>query len=304
MQSQIRDLLSLHKFDSVVCDFLSVAPNFPDIGRAVLFQHNVETMIWRRHAEHASGPVRRAYFQLQASRMFQTERRMCRDAAHVIAVSPNDATKMKDLFGIDNISEVSTGVDLDYFRRPPVLPAPQHDIVFVGAMDWLPNIDGARFFIDEILPIIRRSRPACSLVLAGRSPTPEILAFADRDPLITVTGTVPDVRPYLWNSRISIVPLRIGGGTRLKIYEAMAAGTPVVSTPVGAEGLDVTNGSDISLAVDPGPFAASCLALLQHDAQAASQSTAALRLVESRFSWEQVGRAFEKILLQNAVRAR
>jgi glycosyltransferase involved in cell wall biosynthesis len=108
----------------------------------------------------------------------------------------------------------------------------------------------------------------------------------------------------LWNSRISIVPLRIGGGTRLKIYEAMAAGTPVVSTPVGAEGLDVTNGSDISLAVDPGPFAASCLALLQHDAQAASQSTAALRLVESRFSWEQVGRAFEKILLQNAVRAR
>jgi glycosyltransferase involved in cell wall biosynthesis len=297
MQTAIQALLSGHRFDSVVCDFLSVAPNIPNLERAVLFQHNVETMIWRRHAEHATGPLRRAYFQLQAQRMFETERKFCRAAGHVIAVSRNDADQMKSLFGIDRVSEISTGVDLDYFRRPPQTPPPAHDIVFVGAMDWLPNIDGARFFIGEILPILRRARPSCSLVLAGRSPVPEVQAFA-RDPLITVTGTVPDVRPYLWNSRLSIVPLRIGGGTRLKIYEAMAAGTPVVSTPVGAEGLAISDGIDISLASDPQAFAARCLELLDHADRARAQADAALRLVESRFSWNEVGLAFERILKQ------
>jgi glycosyltransferase involved in cell wall biosynthesis len=284
-------------FDSIVCDFLSVAPNIPDLSRAVLFQHNVETMIWRRHAEHASGPLRRAYFGLQAKRMFETERRVCRAAAHVIAVSRSDAGQMKELFGIDRISEVSTGVDLDYFRRPGQTTN-CHDLVFVGAMDWLPNIDGARFFVNEILPVIRRSRPQCSLVLAGRSPVPEIRAFGQNDPLITVTGTVPDVRPYIWDAGVSIVPLRIGGGTRLKIYEAMAAGTPVVSTPVGAEGLDVTDGLNISLAADPKSFAARCLALLDDQDRARAQASAALDLVTSRFSWDQVGRAFENILKQ------
>jgi glycosyltransferase involved in cell wall biosynthesis len=125
-----------------------------------------------------------------------------------------------------------------------------------------------------------------------------IRAFGQNDPLITVTGTVPDVRPYIWDAGVSIVPLRIGGGTRLKIYEAMAAGTPVVSTPVGAEGLDVTDGLNISLAADPESFAARCLALLDDQDRARAQASAALDLVTSRFSWDQVGRAFENILKQ------
>jgi polysaccharide biosynthesis protein PslH len=301
MQTQIRQLLSQHDFDSLVCDFLSVAPNFPDLSRAVLFQHNVETIIWRRYVEHAPDPLRRAYFDLQARRMFRTEAKACQSAAHVIAVSRNDADQMRALFGIDRVSEIATGVDLDYFRRPEKGPretACAHDLVFVGAMDWRPNIDGARFFIGEVLPIIRQAKPDCSLALAGRSPVPEIRAYAEQDPQITVTGTVPDVRPYLWNGAVSIVPLRIGGGTRLKIYEAMAAGTPVVSTPVGAEGLEVKDGINISLSVEPEAFAASCLNLLNNRERARSQSAAALDLVTSHFSWDQVGRAFETVLKQ------
>lgn len=297
METQIRALVAELHFDIVVCDFLSVSPNIPDLSRAVLFQHNVETMIWRRHAEHASGLLRRMYFDLQARRMFEAERRVCGAAAHVIAVSRNDATQMKELFGIQNISEVATGVDLDYFQQPSQA-SKQHDLVFVGAMDWLPNVDGARFFVNEVLPIIRRSRPNCSLVLAGRSPVPEILALGQNDPLIQVTGTVADVRPYLWESAVSIVPLRIGGGTRLKIYEAMAAGTPVVSTPVGAEGLDVTDGLNISLAADPESFAAQCISLLHDADRRDSQAAAALDLVTQRFSWDRVGQAFDDILKQ------
>ena len=103
-------------------------------------------------------------------------------------------------------------------------------------MDWLPNIDGIQWFVEEVLPLIRKRRPDCSLVIAGRRPTPDVQRLAERDSRIRVTGTVDDIRPYLWESAVSIVPLRIGGGTRLKIYEAMAAKIPVVSTSIGAEG--------------------------------------------------------------------
>ena len=160
----------------------------------------------------------------------------------------------------------------------------------------MPNIDGARWFTSEVLPLIRLKRPKTKLVLAGRSPVPELLALRASDPLIEVTGTVPDVRPYLWNAAISVVPLRIGGGTRLKIYEAMAADVPVVATTVGAEGLAVTDGRDIAIADTPGDFAARCLALLDSTTYAAEQAKAALELVTERFSWAQVGRHFESIL--------
>src|SRR6185437_13822916 len=135
--------------------------------------------------------------------------------------------------------------------------------VFVGSMDWMPNSEGILWFVREVLPVIRRRLPECSLTVVGRKPSEEILQLANDDPHITVTGTVPDVRPYLWQSSVSIVPLRIGGGTRLKIYEAMAARSPVVSTTIGAEGLTVSDGEDIRLADTSESFARICVELLE-----------------------------------------
>jgi len=300
MREQIQTLLSEMKFDSIVCDFLAVSANIPDLSRAVLFQHNVETVIWRRHAEHAADPLRKAYFGSQAARMFQVERAACRKAAHVIAVSEKDAEQMKEMFGVERLSAVPTGVDVEYFQRPPGAWPEKHDLVFVGAMDWLPNVDGARFFMREVLPLIRQKRPECSVVLAGRSPDAEVMSLASGDPLITVTGTVPDIRPYLWESKVSIVPLRIGGGTRLKIYEAMAAGVPVVSTRVGAEGLSVEDGTNILLADAAGAFAESCLGLLDNAERARAQADSAQQMVAARFSWGRIAAAFEDILRQAA----
>ncbi len=177
MRSKLLSLTTAHRFDCVVCDFLSVAPNLPNLSRSVLFQHNVETVIWRRHAEHAGSAARKAYFKLQAERMFRYEREACREAAHVIAVSEQDASEMRTLFGVTRVSPVSTGVDLDYFAAP-ANSSTADSIVFVGAMDWLPNIDGARWFTTEVLPLIRLKRPRTRLILAGRSPVPELLAPA------------------------------------------------------------------------------------------------------------------------------
>jgi glycosyltransferase involved in cell wall biosynthesis len=298
MRTQIAVLLREHTFDAIVCDYLICAPNFPDMSRVVLFQHNVETRIWQRHAQHAPNALLRAYFRLQARRMFDCERKYSRLAAHVISVSASDSADMRTMFGVKRISEIPTGVDIDFFTRPANCDTKQNtDLVFLGAMDWLPNVDGARWFMAEVLPRIRASRPQASVTFAGRNPVPEISQYAKRELGIRVTGTVPDVRPWLWQSAVSIVPLRIGGGTRLKIYEAMAAGVPVVSTTVGAEGLAVNHSRDIILADDPADFARACVSLLESEQYRRELSNAARSLVTARFSSERVGGEFETILI-------
>ena len=166
MRQQIAKVVGASQFDSIVCDFLAPAPNFADMSGVVLFQHNVESMIWRRHVEQAPDPLRKAYFKMQADRMFEWERRVCRAAARVIAVSPQDVAVMRDLFGIEAIC-VATGVDLEYFRRPPDPPR-KADLVFVGSMDWLPNSDGVNYFVREILPLIWQRKPDCTLAIVGR----------------------------------------------------------------------------------------------------------------------------------------
>ena len=203
---------------------------------------------------------------------------------------------MRSLFGVTRVSEIPTGVDIDFFSRPASAPAGA-DLVFIGSMDWLPNIDGVLYFVREILPIIRRRRPECTLAIVGRTPSAEIEQLAKRDRNIQVTGTVPDIRPYLWGSSVSIVPLRIGGGTRLKIYEAMAAGIPVVSTTIGAEGLKVDPPDNIRLADDPQSFARDCLDLLADPGERARIAGSARQMVCAEFSWEAVSRCFEAILL-------
>jgi glycosyltransferase involved in cell wall biosynthesis len=295
MRDQIANVLNSLPFDSVVCDFLAPAPNFADMSGVVLFQHNVESMIWRRHVEQAPDPLRKAYFKMQSDRMFDWERRMCRASARVIAVSPQDAVVMRQQFGVEAAS-VATGVDLNYFRRPSDAPS-KADLVFVGSMDWLPNSDGVNYFVREVLPLIWRRKPDCTFAIVGRLPSPAVRALAESESRIQVTGTVPDVRPWLWGARASIVPLRIGGGTRLKIYEAMAAGTATVSTSVGAEGLDVTHPLNIRLADTPESFADECLALLRDNQQRESLASAALQLVTSRYSWDIVTTEFEKLLV-------
>ena len=181
---------------------------------------------------------------------------------------------MRREYGVERVYAAPTGVDLDYFARPDG-GENLADMVFLGSMDWMPNIDGVTWFAREVLPLIRAKRPDCTLAIAGRRPAAEVSRLAEGDSRIKVTGTVPDVRPWLFGSLVSIVPLRIGGGTRLKIYEAMAAGTPVVSTAVGAEGLDISDGDNIYLADSPGDFAERCLRLLANAAERERLSRAA-----------------------------
>ena len=229
--------------------------------------------------------------------MLQYEGEVCRSVRKVVAVSQADAETMRHTYGVSRVSPIPTGVDLDYFARP--MSAPKlANLVFLGSMDWMPNIDGAVWFVREVLPLIRRRRPDCSLAIVGRRPTSEVGKLAESDSGITVTGTVPDVRPWLFGSLAAIVPLRIGGGTRLKIYEAMAAKVPVVSTTIGAEGLDVADGENIHLADMPDDFAARCVALLDSESERERLASNAWDMVASSYSWDAITRGMERLLFE------
>ena len=297
MKREIDRLQRTIQFDAIVCDFLFAAPNIPDLSQAVIFQHNVEAMIWRRHMEHAGNVVKKLFFQLQAQRMAQYEGEACRKAKRVIAVSEADADTMRRDYGVTNVAAVPTGVDIEYFRRPATVRGDLKstaDLVFVGSMDWMPNSEGIRWFVREVFPLIVKKRPQTTFLIVGRKPPPDIDAMSNER--IRVTGTVPDVRPYLWGSKVSVVPLRIGGGTRLKIYEAMAASVPVVSTRVGAEGLEIDDGRNIAIADDAGLFAEGCVALLNDAAAGETMAQRALEMVAERYSWESVTSEFERLL--------
>jgi len=169
-------------------------------------------------------------------------------------------------------------------------------------MDYMANVDGVLYFVSEILPLIRRQRPDCRVTIVGRKPPEEIKALSLADPLIEVTGTVPDVRPYLWRSAVSIVPLRVGGGTRLKIYESMAARTAVVSTSIGAEGLSIHPPDDIRLADTPEAFARECVQLLDNEVERERVAEAGRLMVSQNFSWDKVSRCFEEVLKSCTIR--
>jgi len=298
MSAQVAALLREHRFDSVVCDFLAPAPNFASLQGCILFQHNVETVIWRRHAETAQGVLRRAYFGLQAKRMESYERKICRAAGHVIAVSETDAARMREWFQLPEVSWVPTGVDVDYFTPPAQLPPGDcaSDLVFTGSMDWMPNIDGILWFASEVLPLLEARRPGVRIAIVGRDPAPELRRLAETNPLIRVTGTVPDIRPWLWGATASIVPLRVGGGTRLKIFEAVAARVPVISTTIGAEGLPLRHPDQILLADSAPDFATACADLLDSQERRAAMTQSALNHVAANFSWSGVTDRFASIL--------
>jgi glycosyltransferase involved in cell wall biosynthesis len=301
LRQMIDAWIAAEHYDAIVCDFLFSADNLTDLGQCVLFQHDVLTTIWQRHVEQNSGSWKNLFFKTQLAKMKAYERKVCRAARHVVAVSEIDAAKFKRMYGIESVSSISTGVDVDYFA-PRDGEFPVSDMVFCGSMDSLPNVDAVEYFLAEVFPLIRQRLPGATFMIAGRSPDARVLKAAQGLTGVFISGTVEDVRPYLWGSKISIVPIRIGSGTRLKIYECMAAGVPVVSTTVGAEGLSYEDGADIVIEDDPAGFADACVRLLTEDAARRTIANSGLARMQAMNSWEAASREFEAILESNRLR--
>jgi sugar transferase (PEP-CTERM/EpsH1 system associated) len=302
-RAKVEELLATGRYDAVVGDFLPPVVNLP--ARlpcpSILFTHNVEAEIWRRHAEQATNPVSRHLLTQQWHRMLRFEGGALARFDLVLAVSEADSKTFARLYPNSlkaPVHVVQTGVETDYFTPADALAERAH-MVFTGSMDWLPNEDGMTYFCREILPRIRQAEPDATLSIIGRSPTPAVRKLAEI-PGVEVTGRVDDVRPHIARGAVYVVPLRIGGGTRLKIFEAMSMAKAVVSTTVGAEGLPVTNGRDIDIADEPSRFAHAVVHMIRDPEARRAIEQAARRLVVERYDWSAVANDFEEALLRAA----
>jgi sugar transferase (PEP-CTERM/EpsH1 system associated) len=296
-------LLAEGRFDAVVCDFLPPVVNLPPRlpCPSILFTHNVEAEIWRRHVDHAANPIARMLLRQQQHRMLRFERDALARFDLVLAVSEADRRTFDRLYAgalKAPVKIVQTGVDTAYFS-PSSASALRTHMVFTGSMDWLPNEDGMTYFCRDILPRIRQLEPEATLAIVGRSPTPAVKRLAEI-PGVEVTGRVDDVRPHIARGSVYVVPLRIGGGTRLKIFEAMSMAKAVVSTTVGAEGLPVTNGHDIDFADEPSRFAHAVVHLMRDAGARRAMEEAARALVVEKYDWSAVAGDFENALQRAA----
>lgn len=293
MRLEIQEEDDPARHDVMVCDFLTPAVNLFPLARGaprpqlkvLLFQHNVEAQIWERLWQQQRLALQRWYFRLQWRRLRVWEQRLCAQCDGVAAVSETDAARFRQDYGLVNVvGSVPTGVDVDYFghTRPHLVPG---RIAFLGSMDWLPNVDAVQWWVNDIWPRVKQQCPEASFSIIGRNPPPSVTALAQHDASVHVTGTVPDVRPHLAQAAVLVVPLRAGGGTRIKIYEAMAAGLPVISTRIGAEGLPLQDGQTVLLADTPEEFAAAVAELLRKPERRAQLAAAGQAWVRQNASW-------------------
>jgi len=293
--STLASWLANGRFDAAVCDFLSASGNFPSELKTpcLLFQHNVESSLWQRLAATESHPLLKLSYAIESAKMTRYERATLSRFHHIVAVSEHDREQMLKMDPACEITVVPTGVDTQRFRVAPPAPADPPRIVFTGSMDWEPNIDAVDYFCAQIWPRIRKEYPNAMFQIVGRKPAARVLRLASDS--VQVTGTVPSVEEYLEKASVVVVPLRIGGGTRLKIFEAMAMGKALVSTSIGAEGLDIESGRDLLLADEASAFAEAVLLLLRDSGIRRRIEQAAVETA-AQYDWSRVAAQFADVL--------
>jgi glycosyltransferase involved in cell wall biosynthesis len=262
-------------------------------ARIVFDAHNAEHVLQQRALEtdlrRASRWPAAAYSALQVPRLARLEASIARAADAVVCVSDEDATALRRLDARLAPVVVPNGIDVSDFAnvKPPAVAPEAEVLVFTGKMDYRPNVDAALWFADEILPGVRLTRPKAEFHVVGQQPVPALLRLNGRNGVV-VTGRVPDTRPHIAGAAVYVAPLRMGGGTRFKLLEAFALGSPCVSTRVGAEGFDVESGRELLLADTPRDFVAAVLQLLSDRGRASRLARAAQLFVRAHYDWSAI----------------
>jgi len=295
------DLQENGHWDLIHCEWTPYARFFSSrrTTPTLIATHNVESQIWRRRAECSKNFLERIFFGLQEAKMLWFERRALRRATAVTAVTEADAESMRK-WGAHAVTVVPNGVDLAMYLGITDQNQVESEILSVASLDWFPNIDAIEYFVNEIFPSIRKALPNIVFRIVGRRPTESLRAKLSAVPGIDFVGEVKDVRSYLDRAAVIVVPLRIGGGSRLKILEALAAGKAVVSTSVGAEGLDLNPGKDVLIADSPHDFARGVINLLLAKAARRELGANGRKLVTEKYGWDEIGRRLEAVWLETA----
>jgi len=294
----LRAVANGNRYDVIQVAGLEMARYLPILRSAaprtylVFDDHNAEFRLQGRAARvgaHRAGTWPKALYSLvQYLKLRRYEARVCRSADAVLAVSETDAVALRRLAPEARIWVVPNGVDCAYYQGEPSAEVDMAGLLFTGTMDYRPNVDAMEWFASAILPAIVARRPEANLQIVGRAPAPEVQRLASLYRNVTVTGAVEDVRPFFSRSAVFVAPIRIAGGARLKILEALAMGLPVVSTRMGAEGIDLVEGKEVLLADSPEEFAAAVLRLLEDAELRQQMAFLGRQATQERYDWSRV----------------
>jgi len=297
MHEDIRQTLSKESYDVIHVDTIDLAQyvlEYTDTPK-VLNHHNVESVILLRRAAKAQSSLEKWYLNHQGRKLQEYERTTVGSFDVNVTVSDLDGENLQKLAPGTRTVTVSNGVDTDYFQ-PQGIEQDENRVIFVASLDWFPNIDAVRFFLSDIWPILKNKVPGVVMHLVGGPPPPEILEAAKTDPRFIVHGYVKDVRPHMDKAAVYIVPIRVGGGTRLKILDAWAMGKAVVSHSIGCEGLDTRDGENILIADSPEDIAEKTVELLRNrELRERLQKNARETALET-YSWRKIGPVLDDVL--------
>ncbi len=283
----VRKLVTERNFDLVHVEWTHYGVYIPFVEPLPSFvcTHNVEFLSWRRFVKATANPIKKLLGIHETAKLFRFEKESYRRADYVSVVSEDDAKLVRTEFGIDDVCVIPNGVDIAAYDEIPNTPKPNH-LVYCGSMDVFVNQDAVSYFIKDIFPLILKRQPDTTFTVIGRNPPPWLSAL--QNDRIRFTGAIPDVRLPLKEGAVEVVPLRIAGGSRLKILEAFAAKIPVLSTTIGAEGLDVQDGRNIVLADTPQDFADRCLQLLADESRRSFLAVEGRRVVDEQYDWSRI----------------
>ena len=289
LKRMIAQKLSSERFDRILVFSSAMADYVRDVSSIpkILDFVDLDSETWRLYVDHHSFPFSWIY-RLEAGRLARYEETIAKEFDHLIFVTEKEASLFRQRVNNRPASVIPNGVDLDYFAPTPDLPSGAPVIVFVGTMDYFPNIDAVRYFCRHIFPSIKEVLPAAHFYIVGRNPTEPVKKLG-REPQVTVTGSVPDVRPYLAQAGVAVAPFRIARGIQNKNLEAMAMGVPVVGTSTAFEGMAATELDGVRITDVPERFAQEVVALLNDPERRRECSLRARRYVQRYHKWEDQG---------------
>jgi polysaccharide biosynthesis protein PslH len=303
-RAEIAAVLDRRSYDLVHFDTIGLVPYRALVGDvpATLMHHNVESHMLQRRANNTANPLARIYFRHEARKLREIERHTAPQFAAHITCSELDRYRFRQIASKSNVVVIPNGVDCELFSSQS-LPIRPNSIVFVGSMNWYPNVDAMLFFLREIWPGLKRRVPEVTMDIAGSSPPASVVKLARSLPEVRVHGYLPDVRPLIDSAAVYVCPIRDGGGTKLKILDAFAMKKCVVAHPIACEGINVTAGRDVLLATTPEEFVAEISRLLAHDSERVAIGAAARQLAENQYSFRRIGEQFNAAMEEVAKRS-